>query len=187
MTAFYNEIDLACGAVLNELISTGVIAPGIVESRSIKEVNPDDIRSYTQAHFFAGGGLWSVAARLAGWPDTRSLWTASCPCQPFSQAGKQRGVADERHLWPDLFRLVRDVRPPVLVGEQVAGSAGYGWLDGVRTDLEGEGYACRAVDIPACAVDAPPHQKPALLVRRGRARRHQWAARNRTVRRGANW
>lgn len=155
MTAFYNEIDLACGAVLNELISTGVIAPGIVESRSIKEVNPDDIRSYTQAHFFAGGGLWSVAARLAGWPDTRSLWTASCPCQPFSQAGKQRGVADERHLWPDLFRLVRAVRPPVLVGEQVAGAAGYGWFDGVRADLEGEGYACRAVDIPACSVDAP--------------------------------
>jgi len=155
VTAFYNEIDGACVAVLKEQIAHNVIAPGIVESRSIKDINPDDIKHYTQAHFFAGGGLWSVAARLAGWPDDRPLWSASCPCQPFSQAGKGAGTADERHLWPDLFRLVRAVRPRVLVGEQVSGAAGYGWLDGVRADLASEGYTCWAYDIPACAVDAP--------------------------------
>ena len=155
MTAFYNEIDGACVAVLKEQIAHNVIAPGIVESRSIKDINPDDIKHYTQAHFFAGGGLWSVAARLAGWPDDRPLWSASCPCQPFSQAGKGAGTADERHLWPDLFRLVRAVRPRVLVGEQVSGAAGYGWLDGVRSDLARENYASRGVDIPACSVDAP--------------------------------
>ena len=153
--AYYNDVDPAACAVTRELIKHGVICDGVVDARSIKDINPDDIRSYTQAHFFCGGSLWSVAARLAGWPDDKPLWTASCPCQPFSQAGKQRGVADERHLWPDLFRLVRAVRPRIVVGEQVSGAAGYAWLDGVRADLASEGYTCRAYDIPACAVDAP--------------------------------
>ena len=155
MTAYYNEIDATAAHVLRHLIATDVIAPGDVDTRSIKEVQPDDLKPYTQCHFFAGGGLWSVAARLAGWPDEKPLWTGSCPCQPFSQAGQKRGVADERHLWPDFHRLIAARRPAVVVGEQVAGSAGYGWLDGVRADLEKENYASGAVDIPACAVDAP--------------------------------
>ncbi|WP_253631310.1 DNA cytosine methyltransferase [Bradyrhizobium japonicum] len=98
---------------------------------------------------------------MAGWPDDRPLWTGSCPCQPFSVAGKGRGADDPRHLWPHFRRLVSACRPPVLVGEQVAGKAGYGWLDGVRADLEREGYSSRGVDIPACAVDAP-HQRSRL-------------------------
>jgi DNA (cytosine-5)-methyltransferase 1 len=155
MTAYYNEIDPDAVLILRALIADGVIAPGDVDTRSIKDVQPDDLRPYTQCHFFAGGGLWSVAARRAGWPDARPVWTASCPCQPFSQAGKRAGADDPRHLWPNLFRLIRARRPVVVVGEQVAGQAGYGWFDGVRADLEGEGYAGRGVDIPACAVDAP--------------------------------
>lgn len=153
--AYYNEIDAACCAVLLEQEVYGVIAPGKIDSRSIKEVTANDVAGFTQCHWFAGGGLWSVAARLAGWPDDRPLWTASCPCQPFSGAGKGAGFDDPRHLWPDLFRIVRAARPPVLVGEQVASAPGYNWLDRVFADLETEGYACRAVDIPACAVDAP--------------------------------
>lgn len=117
--AFYNEIDPAACAVLRELIINGVIAPGVVDSRPIQEVRPDDVRGFSQVHLFAGGGLWSVAARLAGWPDDRPLWTGSCPCQPFSQAGKQRGFDDERDLWPEFGRLIRAIRPPVVVGEQV--------------------------------------------------------------------
>lgn len=153
--AYYNEIDPDAALVLKALVDDGVIAPGDVDTRSIKDVHPDDLRPYRQCHFFAGGGLWSVAARLAGWPDDRELWTGSCPCQPFSVAGKGGGTDDVRHLWPDFFRLIGARRPAVVVGEQVAGKAGYGWLDGVRADLAGEGYAGRGVDIPACAVDAP--------------------------------
>ena len=161
MRAYYNENDPCAAYVLRALIAAGLIAPGDVDDRSIKEVQPDDLRGYTQCHFFAGHGGWSVAARLAGWPDDRPLWTASCPCQPFSAAGKGRGTDDPRHLWPDLFRLVSACRPAVLVGEQVSGAPGYGWLDGIRADLATEGYASEAVDIPACAVDAP-HQRNRL-------------------------
>lgn len=159
--AYYNEIDPAAAHILRAMIDADVIAPGDVDTRSIKDVQPDDVAGYTQCHFFAGGGLWSVAARLAGWPDDRPLWTGSCPCQPFSAAGKGLGTDDPRHLWPDFHRLIRAGRPAVIMGEQVAGKAGYGWFDGVRSDQAGEGYAGRAVDFPACSVDAP-HQRNRL-------------------------
>ena len=160
MSVVYNENDPAAVAVLHQQSMDGSIAPGHVDSRSIKELQPHDVADAAQVHLFAGGGLWSVAARLAGWPDARPLWTVSCPCQPFSQAGQGRGVDDPRHLWPDVSRLLRGVGdlgrlPPVIVGEQVAGAAGYAWFNGVRADLEAQGYRVRVVDIPACAVDAP--------------------------------
>jgi DNA (cytosine-5)-methyltransferase 1 len=159
--AYYNEIDSDAVHVLRALIADGVIAPGDVDDRSIKDVSHDDLRGYTQCHFFAGGGLWSVAARLAGWPDERPLWTGSCPCQPFSVAGQRAGADDPRHLWPDFHRLIRAGRPAVVMGEQVAGKAGRNWFNGVRADLAGSDYDGRAVDIPACAVDAP-HQRNRL-------------------------
>lgn len=161
MTAYYNENDPEAVAVLHELITAGVIAPGHVDSRSIKEVTPNDIAGYTQCHFFAGAGLWSVGARLAGFPDDRPVWSASCPCQGESLAGKRLGADDPRHLWPDLYRLIRSARPPIIVGEQVAAAAGTHWLDGMCADLEVEDYSARAVDIPACAIDAP-HQRNRL-------------------------
>jgi DNA (cytosine-5)-methyltransferase 1 len=153
--AYYNENDKKAAHVLRCLSDEGLIMPGDVDDRSIKDVQPDDLKGYTQCHMFAGAGLWPLAARLAGWPDRRPIWTGSCPCQPFSGAGKGLGTDDPRHLWPDFFRLIRACRPPVIMGEQVAGSAGYGWFDGVASDLEGEGIASRTVDIPACAVDSP--------------------------------
>lgn len=114
MTAYYNEFDPYAAEWLKNLISAGHIAPGDVDSRSITEVTPDDVKGYTQAHFFTGIGGWSLAARLAGWPDTRELWTGSCPCQPFSSAGNQKGEKDERHLWPVWFQLIAACTPPSL-------------------------------------------------------------------------
>lgn len=155
MAVYYNEFEPYAAEWLRNLIKAGLIPDGEVDTRSIVDVRPDDLRAFTQCHFFAGIGGWSHALRLAGWPDERPIWTGSCPCQPFSVAGKGLGADDPRHLWPHFHRLISALRPPVVMGEQVSGAAGYGWLDGVRADLEGEGYACRGVDIPACAVDAP--------------------------------
>jgi len=155
MAAFYNEIDPYAAEWLRNLIKKGLIADGEVSTQSIINLQPADLADFTQCHFFAGIGGWSHALRLAGWTDDRPIWTGSCPCQPFSVAGKGAGTDDPRHLWPHFHRLISAIRPSVVMGEQVAGAAGYGWLDGVRSDLEREGYASRGVDIPACAVDAP--------------------------------
>jgi len=161
LTAYYNEIDKKAAAWLRELIKENLIPYGHVDDRSIVDVEPTDLVGYAQCHFFAGVGGWGIACRLAGWPDDREIWSASCPCQPFSVAGKGAGTADARHLWPDFFRLVRARRPAAIVGEQVAAAIGKDWFDGVRTDLEGIAYACRGVVVPACAVNAP-HRRDRL-------------------------
>jgi DNA (cytosine-5)-methyltransferase 1 len=159
--AYYNEIDKKAAAVLRELIAQGLIAPGDVDERSITDVEPADLDGYTQCHFFAGVGGWSIAARLAGWPDSREIWSASCPCQPYSVAGKGEGNADPRHLWPDFFRLARARRPAFIVGEQVSAAVGKNWFNGVRSDLAGIAYDGRGVVVPACAVNAP-HRRDRL-------------------------
>jgi len=153
--AYYNEIDPYAAQWLRNLMAAGHIPTGDVDERSITDVQPMDLEGYMQCHFFAGIAGWSYALQLAGWPDDRPVWTGSCPCQPFSVAGLQKGRDDDRLLWPHFFRLIRECRPEIVMGEQVAGKAGYAWFDEVRSDLESEDYACNGVDIPACAVNAP--------------------------------
>lgn len=79
MTAYYNEVDPYAAEWLRNLILCGLIAPGDVDERSIEDVTPADLRGYTQCHFFAGIGVWSYALRMAQWPDSRPVWTGSCP------------------------------------------------------------------------------------------------------------
>ena len=155
MIAYYNEFDPKAAAWLRELIKHGHIAPGVVDERSIEDVVPDELVGYTQCHFFAGIGVWSYALRRAGWPDDRQVWTASCPCQPFSQEGEGAGFADERHLWPHLYHLVGQRRPGIVIGEQVASKDANPWVDLVQTDLEALGYAFGAIAFPSAGVGAP--------------------------------
>lgn len=155
MSAYYNEIDPFAAAWLRELIKAGAIAPGDVDDRSIEDVTADDLLGYTQCHFFAGIGVWSHVLRRAGWPDSRPVWTGSCPCQPFSAAGHRKGIADERHLWPAFFWLISQCRPVVVFGEQVASRDGLAWFDIVSSDMEGAGYTCGAVDTCAAGLGAP--------------------------------
>lgn len=185
MNAFYNEIDPFAAAWLRRLAETGHIASGFVDERSIVDIAPAELDGYRRCHFFAGIAGWDLALRLAGWPIDREVWTGSCPCQPFSAAGKQRGFADERHLWPAWFRLIKARRPAIIFGEQVSSGATIGgvqrkgsaedaersivgvdwgaaeresqraWLDAVFADLERADYACGAADIAAASVGAP--------------------------------
>ena len=156
---YYNDFDKSDAQWLNELIKAGHIADGIVDDRSIKDVMPSDLKGFTQCHFFAGIGGWPLALRTAGWADDRPVWTGSCPCQPFSCAGKKKGVKDDRHLWPELYRLIKECRPPVVFGEQVAQKAGAAWFDIVQADMAKEDYACWMVVFPACSVGSPQRRQ----------------------------
>jgi len=174
MSALYNEFEPYAAEWTRNLMAAGHIAPGEVDERSIKELAPSDVSRHTQAHFFSGIAVWSYALRLAGVPDDFPVWTASCPCQPFSSAGQRRGLDDDRHLWPTLFTLVDRLRPSILFGEQVASKDGLAWLDAVHDDLEGAGYSVGAFDLPACSAGAP-HLRQRLYfvaVAGGSAREH---------------
>lgn len=149
-SVYFNEFDKFAASWLRNLFPESV-----VDERSIKDVGRADTALYKRCHFFGGIGGWEYALQLAGWPDDRPVWTGSCPCQPFSAAGKQKGQEDERHLWPEMFRLIRECCPDTIFGEQVASAVGHGWVDGVFTDLESEGYTCGAVVLGAHSVGSP--------------------------------
>jgi DNA (cytosine-5)-methyltransferase 1 len=157
MAAYYNEIDPYCAQWLRNLIAKGHIAAGEVDERSIEDVRPDDLRGFTQCHFFAGIGVWSFALRLAGWSDDRPVWTGSCPCQPFSIAAVahvRKGFDDHRHLSPAWLALIRECRPDTCFGEQVGSRDGQTWLDDLFDNLEADDYACGAAVTSAAGAGA---------------------------------
>ena len=90
--------------------------------------------------------------------ETLTILTGGFPCQPFSQAGRRKGTADDRYQWPNMFRVIQNVKPDWVIAENVRGLVT--WNDGmvleqVCVDLESEGYEVQPFIIPACAVNAP--------------------------------
>lgn len=186
MAAYYNEIDGYAAQWLRNLIKAGHIADGEVDTRSIVDVPPDDLRGFDQCHFFAGIGGWPLALKIAGWPDDTKVWTGSCPCQPFSEAGHGKGKSDSRHLWPEFFRVIRSCEPAIVFMEQVPQSIHYGWLDEVSSDLEGENYSVGSCILSACVVEARQERERLWIVACSdsfkkvrpaisRLERHSWA------------
>lgn len=159
MSAYYNEKNRFMAEWLRGLISAGLIAPGDVDERDIRDIRPSELKGYRQCHFFAGLGGWSAALRIAGVADEDPWWTASCPCQPLSAAGSRSGFVDERHLWPSFFHLVQECRPGRVIGEQVASQLGLLWSDLVQDDMDGADYACGILDLCAAGIEAPQERQ----------------------------
>ena len=110
-----------------------------------------DIRTLTGDSFYERTGLRTVDVISGGFP-----------CQPFSVAGKRKGQGDDRFLWPEMLRVIRELMPAWIIGENVPGIVDLA-LDQVLADLEGEGYRTQAFIVPACAVDAP-HRRDRVAI-----------------------
>lgn len=111
----------------------------------------EDVRTLTKERLEADG------------IGTIDLIHGGYPCQPFSLVGKRGGDKDERHLWPEYFRLVKELRPRWVVGENVPGHITMG-LDQVLYDLESEGYSARVFVLPALSVGAPHERERVFIV-----------------------
>jgi DNA (cytosine-5)-methyltransferase 1 len=159
--AYYNDIDPYACRVLRKQIRAGNLPPGDVDDRSITDVDPAELRDYTQIHLFAGIGGIPYGLRLAGVPDALNIITGGFPCQDISNAGQRAGITGARSgLWFRYAALIRQLRPRYVLVENVAALTSRG-LDRVLGDLAASGYDAEWDCIPASAVGAP-HQRDRL-------------------------
>ena len=154
MRTFINENDKYASRWLRNLAKAKHINGDKIDDRSIEDIKPEDLEGFDRAHFFAGIGGWDYALKLAGWGN-RPVWTGSCPCQSFSDAGQKQGFDDPRHLYPHWHPLIKKHRPPVIFGEQVTSQLAIEWLDFISSALESEDYAVWATILGAHSVHAP--------------------------------
>ena len=136
--------------------SLGLEATGGFETSAFCDIDPY-CRKVLQQHW-PNVPIYEDIKKLKGTDiGTVDIITGGYPCQPFSVAGKQKGVEDKRHLWPDMFRIIKECKPTWVIGENVGGHIKLG-LDSVLQDLESEGYTVRAFSISASSVGAN-HQR----------------------------
>lgn len=119
-----------------------------------------DIRTLTKESFHEKTGLWTVDVVSGGFP-----------CQPFSCAGKQRSTDDDRYLWPEMLRVIHEIRPSWVLGENVPGIVNLA-LDKVLSDLGNEGYESQCFIVPACGVDAPHKRSRITILANYTGKRH---------------
>jgi len=96
-------------------------------------------------------------------PEPVDLLAGGFPCQPHSVAGKRRGAEDDRNLWPEYLRLIKETRPRYIIAENVLGIVST-YIDTVLSDLESEAYTCWTFNLPACAFDAPHRRERIFIV-----------------------
>jgi DNA (cytosine-5)-methyltransferase 1 len=147
---YYNENNPYAVQWLKNLMAAKLIPAGDIDDRSIVDVTAGDVSGYRQCHFFAGIAGWSLALKIVKWPSDKPVWTASCPCPPWSRGRvwhqEWSGTRDDRDLWPVFFRLVKKIKPPVILGEQVAGKRARPWVDRLERNLEKENYVIESAN-----------------------------------------
>lgn len=157
---YYNDFNVHAAKWLQGLQGF-VIPSGEVSSQDMTTLDVEMLKRYRQVHLFCGIGGWPYALRLAKWPMSIPVWTASPPCQAFSTAGRKRGYEDSRDLWPHVAKYIIACRPPIVFGEQSANAINFGWLDRVRDDLSPHGYEVGAAILTG-AICGAPHRRERL-------------------------
>ena len=186
-TVCFVEIDKFCQKVLHKHW------PDVPLVEDIRDVTREKIMAYTECKRLEGEVSKSQlsepeqparcnrgGARASTTHNPITLITGGFPCQPVSVAGKQRGKDDDRWLWPEMLRVISEVRPTWAVIENVAGLVRMG-LDDCLSELEGEGFEVQTFLIPACAVNAPHRRDRVFIVahtsREGLQNRNAWTDR----------
>lgn len=161
--AFYNDIDDYLVHILDQEIVAGNIPEGDIYHGDIRDIDDDTFAHYTSWHLFAGIGGMPYGLRLGGWSDEWPILTAGFPCQPVSNAGKKLAQSDPRWLWPAVVRVLRVVRPPVLLLENVPGLLVRGMGDVLR-DLAESGYHAKWRVLAAEDMGAPQERERVWIV-----------------------
>ena len=130
--------------------------------RKVLEKNFPNVKRYTDIKEFNGKEYEGAVDIISG----------GFPCQPFSCAGKRRGKADDRFLWPEMLRVISEIKPRFVVGENVAGIVNME-LDSCLSDLESQGYETETYIIPACAIGAPHRRNRVWIIAYSKSNRNR--------------
>jgi DNA (cytosine-5)-methyltransferase 1 len=117
-----------------------------------------------------------TATDFTAWNGYIDILTGGFPCQPYSAAGKRQGTEDDRHLWPEMLRAIREIEPTFVVGENVSGIVNWNGgmvFEEVQADLEAEGYEVQALLLPASGINAPHHRERCFFVAYATSNNHR--------------